>query len=263
MKLKHKLIPLAIIGTTCSAVVPFVASCGNSDSGKMVDMLTRFVPTIEQHKKAELSMEDIYADYIKAVKDNPEVFIQDFYWYSSNWIIQYGKDRAKFHKLLIKDVVCDEYEVEGQEYKSIPLLSYTLEYEMEYKYQVDNETIRHYFYNGTSTYKNIPFLVEYSSSEGLWYWGASIDYLKDVEFAKDVDWSASIEYYSRSEYTVNDSIYGPYTYTVEKQDVYGITGDEVITGSVDEVDAANIATALEQDALYSSYYLYSVSWIGE
>lgn len=85
MKLKTKLIPLVSFATVCTAVVPITVSCGKSSSvpAGYVSLLKKQIPTVEQYSHTTVGNKGANALYTKAITDNIDIFVQDYYWFLS------------------------------------------------------------------------------------------------------------------------------------------------------------------------------------
>lgn len=180
MKLKTKLIPFVGVATVCAAVVPCVASCGKDTGNGMVSMLEKYVPTIRKMDYGYKNDFDANDSYLVALKQNPEVFYQDYYWSSSTLItdtqkkyeskhndgggeievVNPGKNPevvteediinefvggAKYHYIKVRDLQVESYQNPFADPKDtnhyIPVLSYTVDYDYCYDYSAIKQKV--------------------------------------------------------------------------------------------------------------------------
>ena len=107
MKLKNKLIPLAVVATAAAAVVPLTVSCSNSEVSvseiNNVDAaLPGFLPYqknpgfLEYDESKYTEEEFATQEYTAFVKQNPQAFVDDLRWgVYQNWLSFYENSNFK------------------------------------------------------------------------------------------------------------------------------------------------------------------------
>lgn len=107
---KTKLLPLVGIGAICTTVTPLaiLTGCNNNNNG-FINVLNRYLPKgIEQHGSIEYDSDEATGEYGAALKENPNLFKEDFYWYVSNEIRnlqQYAYELKEVVTPALKDVI--------------------------------------------------------------------------------------------------------------------------------------------------------------
>lgn len=258
MKLKTKLIPLASVAAVTATAIPItLTSCGLNDD--YIDLLTRYVPEGKQLDIANLTLDQASRKYFEDASANPEIIRQDYLWYASNSVIQVGKDNAKYHLLKVSDVACEGYAYENQ---VIPLISFTLDFKYDYTLPIDYSTTVNQVYIGKSVYRKVPFMLDYDVVNNLWRFSWIELALFNSKFSQKVDWSIDVAYTQDNIYYVSDSIYGNYISTKHYANSYGYNSQQLVTQTLTDDDKARIISALGEDGMFYSWYLYNIICMG-
>lgn len=181
MKLRNKLLPLAGVAALAATVAPLaLTSCGPTI--QLTDITKGYQPTIDKHEEDLLGQNSANAAYLKDVKENNEIFKQDFLYgtyarfnsmFNRTYSTQYSSAVYKIKSLKAGastptfSMVNISYP--GEPDVQYPTISLDTKYEMELTIEYMSQTTTSVYQgfdikmSASVSYKNVPFYAKPAS----------------------------------------------------------------------------------------------------